>query len=92
MPAGTHAPVYYEFQHQPNFLKYIKLPHVKADHGDESSFVFGSSFWGRKGKFSSFSKRWGPDEENEVQREDRVRCAPSYSSKGGISVRYECRG
>ncbi|CAO2610077.1 Acylcarnitine hydrolase, partial [Lemmus lemmus] len=45
----SHAPVYfYEFQHRPNFFKDIKPPHVKADHGDEILFVFGSFFWGMK--------------------------------------------
>nr|XP_021482790.1 pyrethroid hydrolase Ces2e-like [Meriones unguiculatus] len=38
----SHAPVYfYEFQHRPSFLKHFRPPHVKADHGDEVSFVFG---------------------------------------------------
>nr|XP_048287111.1 pyrethroid hydrolase Ces2e-like isoform X2 [Myodes glareolus] len=45
----SHAPVYfYEFQHRPSFFKDIKPPHVKADHGDEVLFVFGSFFWGVK--------------------------------------------
>ncbi|XP_021487314.1 acylcarnitine hydrolase-like isoform X2 [Meriones unguiculatus] len=45
----SHAPVYfYEFQHQSSFLKHIRPPHVKADHGDEVPFVFGSFFWGMK--------------------------------------------
>ncbi|XP_032743528.1 acylcarnitine hydrolase-like [Rattus rattus] len=45
----SHAPVYfYEFQHQSSFLKDIRPPHVKADHGDEVPFVFGSFFWGMK--------------------------------------------
>ncbi|XP_057610157.1 pyrethroid hydrolase Ces2e-like isoform X4 [Chionomys nivalis] len=45
----SHAPVYfYEFQHRPSFFKDIKPPHVKADHGDEVPFVFGSFFWGVK--------------------------------------------
>uniref|UniRef100_A0A8C6ERB8 Carboxylesterase type B domain-containing protein n=1 Tax=Marmota marmota marmota TaxID=9994 RepID=A0A8C6ERB8_MARMA len=40
---GSHAPVYfYEFQHRPSIFKNIKPPHVKADHGDEIIFVFGS--------------------------------------------------
>ncbi|KAG3257104.1 cocaine esterase-like [Ictidomys tridecemlineatus] len=40
---SSHAPVYfYEFQHQPTFIKYIRPPHVKSDHGDELVFVFGS--------------------------------------------------
>uniref|UniRef100_A0A8C0ZRZ8 Carboxylic ester hydrolase n=1 Tax=Castor canadensis TaxID=51338 RepID=A0A8C0ZRZ8_CASCN len=43
----SHGPVYfYEFQHRANFIKDIKPPHVKADHGDEILFVFGSSFCG----------------------------------------------
>uniref|UniRef100_A0A8C0ZTU7 Carboxylesterase type B domain-containing protein n=1 Tax=Castor canadensis TaxID=51338 RepID=A0A8C0ZTU7_CASCN len=38
----SHAPVYfYEFQHRPSLFKDICLPHVKADHGNEASFVFG---------------------------------------------------
>ncbi|MBZ3891029.1 Cocaine esterase [Sciurus carolinensis] len=42
---SSHAPVYfYEFQHRPSFFKDIKPPHVKADHGDEIVFVFGSYF------------------------------------------------
>ncbi|OBS58314.1 hypothetical protein A6R68_10548, partial [Neotoma lepida] len=45
----SHAPVYfYEFQHQSSFFKDIKPPHVKADHGDEVPFVFGTFFWGAK--------------------------------------------
>jgi carboxylesterase type B len=45
----SHGPVYfYEFQHRANFIKDIKPPHVKADHGDEILFVFGSSFCGSK--------------------------------------------
>ncbi|XP_055477337.1 cocaine esterase-like isoform X2 [Psammomys obesus] len=40
---SSHAPVYfYEFQHRPSFFKDVKPPHVKADHGDEIPFVFGS--------------------------------------------------
>ncbi|KAM5134239.1 cocaine esterase-like isoform 1-T1 [Callospermophilus lateralis] len=40
---SSHAPVYlYEFQHRPSIFKNIKPPHVKADHGDEIMFVFGS--------------------------------------------------
>ncbi|KAM5134236.1 cocaine esterase-like [Callospermophilus lateralis] len=40
---SSHAPVYfYEFQHRPSIYKNIKPPHVKADHGDEIIFVFGS--------------------------------------------------
>ncbi|XP_037062079.1 acylcarnitine hydrolase-like [Peromyscus leucopus] len=45
----SHAPVYfYEFQHRSSFFKDIKPPHVKADHGDEVPFVFGSFFWSAK--------------------------------------------
>ncbi|XP_029781142.1 cocaine esterase isoform X2 [Suricata suricatta] len=41
----VHAPVYfYEFQHRPSFFKDIKPPHVRADHGDEIVFVFGTAF------------------------------------------------
>ncbi|XP_021511025.1 acylcarnitine hydrolase-like isoform X2 [Meriones unguiculatus] len=50
---SSHAPVYlYEFQHPPNILKDVRPPHVKADHGDEIFFVFGSSFWGSKFEFT----------------------------------------
>ncbi|OBS66116.1 hypothetical protein A6R68_05348 [Neotoma lepida] len=46
---SSHAPVYfYEFQHQPSFLKSIRPPHVKADHSDEVPFVFGCFLFGRK--------------------------------------------
>ncbi|OBS58338.1 hypothetical protein A6R68_10572 [Neotoma lepida] len=50
---SSHAPVYfYEFQHQPNFQKGIRPPHVKADHGDEIIFVFGPFFFGIKPDFT----------------------------------------
>uniref|UniRef100_A0A8C9PYP2 Carboxylic ester hydrolase n=1 Tax=Spermophilus dauricus TaxID=99837 RepID=A0A8C9PYP2_SPEDA len=40
---SSHAPVYfYEFQHGPSMFKDMRPPHVKADHGDEVVFVFGS--------------------------------------------------
>ncbi|KAM5134100.1 cocaine esterase-like [Callospermophilus lateralis] len=40
---SSHAPVYfYEFQHPPSVIKAMRPPHVKADHGDEFIFVFGS--------------------------------------------------
>ncbi|XP_004843133.1 cocaine esterase isoform X1 [Heterocephalus glaber] len=46
---SSHGPVYfYEFQHPLNFFKDIRPPHVKADHGDQVFFVFGSSFWGNQ--------------------------------------------
>ncbi|KAM7332505.1 hypothetical protein ACRRTK_009213 [Alexandromys fortis] len=45
----SHAPVYfYEFQHQPNSLKNLRPPYVKADHGDEITFVFGTLVFGMK--------------------------------------------
>ncbi|XP_052584944.1 acylcarnitine hydrolase-like isoform X2 [Peromyscus californicus insignis] len=45
----SHNPVYfYEFQHQFSFLKSLRPPHVKADHGDEVPFVFGSFVFGMK--------------------------------------------
>ncbi|XP_005372445.1 acylcarnitine hydrolase-like, partial [Microtus ochrogaster] len=45
----SHAPVYfYEFQHQPSFVKDVRPPHVKADHGDEVLFVFGALSSGMK--------------------------------------------
>ncbi|KAM4833751.1 acylcarnitine hydrolase-like [Thomomys bottae] len=49
----SHAPVYfYEFQHPHSFFKDQKPPHVRADHGDEVAFVFGSSFCGSPPGFS----------------------------------------
>ncbi|XP_037672105.1 cocaine esterase isoform X3 [Choloepus didactylus] len=42
----SRGPVYfYEFQHRPSIFKDTKPPHVRADHGDEILFVFGTSFW-----------------------------------------------
>lgn len=53
---GSHAPVYfYEFQHQSNFLKDIRPPHVKADHGDELPYVIGYLFWDMKCESSLLS-------------------------------------
>ncbi|XP_052583838.1 acylcarnitine hydrolase-like isoform X3 [Peromyscus californicus insignis] len=53
----SYAPVYfYEFQHQPNFLKSLRPPHVKADHGDEVPFVFGPFFFGMKIDFTEEEK------------------------------------
>lgn len=52
---GSHAPVYfYEFQHSPNFMKDLRPPYVKADHGDELFFFFRSIFFETKGEASSF--------------------------------------
>ncbi|XP_028635135.1 pyrethroid hydrolase Ces2a-like [Grammomys surdaster] len=43
----SHAPVYfYEFQHLPSFIKHARPSHVKADHGDDILFVFGSYLCG----------------------------------------------
>ncbi|XP_041505470.1 acylcarnitine hydrolase-like [Microtus oregoni] len=40
----SHAFVYfYEFCHVPSYVKDVRPPHVKVDHGDEMAFVFGSS-------------------------------------------------
>ncbi|MGH0115204.1 UNVERIFIED_CONTAM: hypothetical protein FKN15_070724 [Acipenser sinensis] len=40
------VPVYlYEFQHRPSVYKDKRPSFVKADHGDEVGFVFGSCFW-----------------------------------------------
>ncbi|XP_012868196.1 PREDICTED: pyrethroid hydrolase Ces2e-like isoform X1 [Dipodomys ordii] len=48
-----HAPVYfYEFQHRKDIISGLKPPHVKADHGDEVAFVFGSFFYGNSPNFS----------------------------------------
>ncbi|XP_059118578.1 acylcarnitine hydrolase-like isoform X2 [Peromyscus eremicus] len=53
----SYAPVYfYEFEHQPSFLKSIRPPHVKADHGDEVPFVFGPFFFGMKIDFTEEEK------------------------------------
>nr|XP_012323693.1 cocaine esterase isoform X1 [Aotus nancymaae] len=49
----SQGPVYfYEFQHQPSWVKNIRPPHVKADHADELPFVFGNLFWGNYVKFT----------------------------------------
>ncbi|XP_034378075.1 acylcarnitine hydrolase-like isoform X1 [Arvicanthis niloticus] len=54
---SSHAPVYfYEFQHRSRFLKNFRPWHVKADHGDELFFIFGSFFWGTKFYLSSEEK------------------------------------
>ncbi|XP_075833188.1 liver carboxylesterase-like [Microtus pennsylvanicus] len=43
----SHAPVYfYEFNHQPGYIKHVRPSHVRADHGDHLPFVFGSHLWG----------------------------------------------
>ncbi|XP_048211369.1 pyrethroid hydrolase Ces2e-like [Perognathus longimembris pacificus] len=49
----SHASVYfYEFQHPHGLVQSLKLPHVRADHGDEIDFVFGSSSCGSSPDFS----------------------------------------
>ncbi|KAM6223766.1 LOW QUALITY PROTEIN: cocaine esterase-like [Rhynchocyon petersi] len=53
----SHAPVYfYELQHRPNFLKNVKPPHVKADHGDEIIFVLGAFSWSTNIEFTEEEK------------------------------------
>ncbi|XP_051025149.1 acylcarnitine hydrolase-like isoform X5 [Acomys russatus] len=53
----SHAPVYfYEFQHQPSFLKDVRPHHVKADHADEIPFVFGSLLFGMNVNFTEEEK------------------------------------
>ncbi|XP_055477350.1 acylcarnitine hydrolase-like [Psammomys obesus] len=48
-----HAPVYfYEFKHQSSFLKNTRPHYVKADHGDEVPFVFGSWRFGMELNFT----------------------------------------
>ncbi|XP_028635127.1 pyrethroid hydrolase Ces2a-like isoform X1 [Grammomys surdaster] len=43
----SHAPVYfYEFQHLPSFIKHARPSHVKADHGDDILFTFGTYLCG----------------------------------------------
>ncbi|XP_028617564.1 pyrethroid hydrolase Ces2a-like, partial [Grammomys surdaster] len=43
----SHAPVYfYEFQHLPSFIKHVRPSYVKADHGDDILFIFGSYLCG----------------------------------------------
>ncbi|KFO19966.1 acylcarnitine hydrolase [Fukomys damarensis] len=49
----SHGTVYfYEFQHPLNFFKNIRPPYMKADHGDEISFVFGLFLWGNPVHFT----------------------------------------
>ncbi|XP_003510995.1 liver carboxylesterase isoform X1 [Cricetulus griseus] len=53
----SHAPVYfYEFQHQPSYVKHVRPSHVRADHGDHLPFVFGSHLWGMKVDFTEEEK------------------------------------
>ncbi|XP_013359319.1 PREDICTED: cocaine esterase-like [Chinchilla lanigera] len=53
----THGTVYfYEFQHSPSFFKNTRPSYVKADHGDEVPFVFGSSSWGMPVNFTEEEK------------------------------------
>ncbi|XP_052022993.1 pyrethroid hydrolase Ces2a-like isoform X1 [Apodemus sylvaticus] len=49
----SQAPVYfYEFQHRPSFIKHARPSHVRADHGDDFPFVFGSHLWGMNLNFT----------------------------------------
>ncbi|EHB14654.1 Carboxylesterase 2 [Heterocephalus glaber] len=49
----SHGTVYfYEFQHPPDFLKNIRPPYMKADHGDEIPFVFGHFLWDNQVHFT----------------------------------------
>ncbi|KFO19965.1 Cocaine esterase [Fukomys damarensis] len=53
----SHGTVYfYEFQHPPNFLKNSRPPYMKADHGDEVSFVFGFFLWSNHVHFTEEEK------------------------------------
>ncbi|KAM5263337.1 acylcarnitine hydrolase-like [Ctenodactylus gundi] len=53
----SHGSVYfYEFQHCPNFMKDMKPPHVRADHGAEVVFVFGSLLWENNVDFTEEEK------------------------------------
>ncbi|XP_052022999.1 pyrethroid hydrolase Ces2a-like isoform X2 [Apodemus sylvaticus] len=54
---SSQAPVYfYEFQHQPSFIKHARPSHVRADHGDDVPFVFGSYLWGMNLDFTEEEK------------------------------------
>ncbi|ERE80140.1 liver carboxylesterase-like isoform 2 [Cricetulus griseus] len=53
----SHAPVYfYDFQHQPSYIKHVRPSHVRADHGDHLPFVFVSHLWGLKLDFTEEEK------------------------------------
>ncbi|XP_050000518.1 acylcarnitine hydrolase-like [Alexandromys fortis] len=53
----SRATVYfYEFRHVPSYEKDTRPAYVKADHGDEIPFVFGSSHWGIKPDFTEEEK------------------------------------
>ncbi|XP_052023003.1 pyrethroid hydrolase Ces2a-like isoform X1 [Apodemus sylvaticus] len=53
----SQAPVYfYEFQHRPSFIKHARPSHVRADHGDDVPFVFGSYLWGMNLDFTEEEK------------------------------------
>lgn len=93
---GSQAPVYfYEFQHLPSFIKQVRPSHVKADHGDDILFVFGSYLWGMT--CESFLFPW--DESASMSSQgiivlsvqlgklggDRVKCSPHQSLKNNPS-------
>nr|XP_003471978.2 pyrethroid hydrolase Ces2e-like [Cavia porcellus] len=53
----SHGTVYfYEFQYPPSFFKNIRPSYVKADHGDEISFIFGSSMMLSEDNFTEEEK------------------------------------
>lgn len=53
------VPVYlYELQHPPSFASSKRPTFVKADHGDDIAFVFGSCFW--KGHININGKMYLP--------------------------------
>uniref|UniRef100_H0V5V8 Carboxylic ester hydrolase n=1 Tax=Cavia porcellus TaxID=10141 RepID=H0V5V8_CAVPO len=53
----SHGTVYfYEFQYPPSFFKNIRPSYVKADHGDEIFFIFGSFMMLTEDKFTEEEK------------------------------------
>ncbi|XP_067396187.1 fatty acyl-CoA hydrolase precursor, medium chain-like isoform X2 [Emydura macquarii macquarii] len=61
------SPVYfYEFQHRPSSVASFKPDFVKADHGDEVSFVFGGAFL--TDETSLFASKVATDEEKHLSR------------------------
>ncbi|KAM5262850.1 pyrethroid hydrolase Ces2e-like [Ctenodactylus gundi] len=46
---GSRGPVFlYEYQHPPSFPKNMRPSYMKAEHGEEVSFIFGTYFCGNK--------------------------------------------
>jgi len=65
---GSQAPVYfYEFQHLLSFIKQVRPFYPKADHGDDTVFVFGSYFWGMT--CESFLFPWAESASDEFPRD-----------------------